>query len=408
MDDKVQEALVERAQERLAARKVTYGEQNWVYLGRMLERLHTCQEAGRAELSAQELRDEVGLTGNRLTGYLRNLELVGIVEGVGKGRGGIPHASYSLHVSELLSDAPAGPRTPAKVDGLAGELFANGYLKANPEARKKLARELELLSAWLEEHPEPPAVPVHMNERSYDIFNDEKLMADERVRKLIRGIELADERLGICPTKTGFMFQVAPGRRRQPTFLLVENHAAYDTFAHIICDRRRPLELLGERIDGVLHSNGFAVASIGKVEDYIASFGYRDFRLLYWGDIDRSGVRELQSALASARVPLEPFVGLYERCLAHQRERLRKGFPVERAADAGKPCDVEAFACLFTGFDADMVRMVLLGALRIPQEAVCRADIEALLPARPHLPGMRAVGAVARAAGFIRGLTVGR
>ena len=60
------------------------------------------------------------------------------------------------------------------------------------------------------------------------------------------------------------------------------------------------------------------------------------------------------------------------------------------------------------GFDADMVRMVLLGALRIPQEAVSRAGIEELLPARPHLPGMRAMGAIARAAGFVRGLTAGR
>ena len=444
VDDDLRARLTARAMAALAAKKIEYNQRNWEQLSRLLLDLHGRQAAGAESLSAADALEASGLSVGKLTGYLRNLAVAGIVEGSGKGEpGGLPNASYRLHVAELVAgegDAAVPPQTvaPSRASGrrarssaskpvsepaapaaaparrrqpgeLSPELFANGYLSAHAEARDQYRRELKLLSDWLDAHPDAPEPPVHANERSYEIFNDEKFLGNEKARRLLRAMGMGDERLGISSTRSGYLFATAPHPARKPTFLLVENHAAYDSLVHLLVSRRAPLMLLGERIDGVLHSNGSAVNSLSRVEEYIESFGYADFTMLYWGDIDRSGVSELDAALATASRPIRPFTALYELCVHRQIERVRAGFPIEAAGDAARECDVERFACLFSGFDADAVRIVLLGALRVPQEIVSRADLEELLPPvrRVSLPGRRLLGGAARAAGLVAGLLGG-
>ena len=437
-EEDVRSRLLAAAMARLAARRIEYNRRNWELIGSLLEVLCLRQREGAGELTLDEIMAASGLAAGRLAGYLRNLRIGGIVEEVrepGAPRSQ-PAPAWRLHVAELLEEAPLAAPGLAAADGpvapigvrphrpadpaarraprarrpgeLAPELFANGYLASHPELRDQYAGQLALLSDWVDAHPEPPAAPVHGNERSFEVFNDEKFLGVERNRRALAQLGFDDARLGISSTRSGYLFAMGAHPARVPTVLLVENHASYDSLAHLLTARRGRLDLLGERVDGVLHSNGSAVNTLARVEEYVESFGYREFRMLYWGDIDRSGVSELEAALATAGHPIEPFAPLYAACVEKQLGRLRRGLPIERAGDAERACDVEAFARRFEGPAADVVRIVLLNALRIPQEIMTRTDLEALLPPERRLPvarvARRALMGAARAAGFAAGL----
>lgn len=409
--------LVVRLHSMLRARKIEYSEQKRDLFDRAVIGLYELEAAGEREIDAQGLSKVFGLGGKRLAAYVRNLELLGLVQGIDASRDGVlPFSRYALSVRDSLDgcgEAASGSaegRSAALSRAEVGEeeIEANGYLRSNPKKRREHGRELAALATWLGENPEPPVVPVHVNERSYEIFGDEKLLSDERVQRLVRGVGLDEERLGICANRSAFLFTVAPGARRRITVLLVENQAPYDAVAHALYLNRGPLDVYGTRVDAVLHSNGHAAENIAKVESYIESFGYSDYEMVYWGDIDRSGVRTFLLASEGATRPFRPLVALYEECAKRQWARVRGGYAIEAASDEDVACDVEAFVSLFEdGAVLDMMRIVLQNALRVPQEIMTRADFDAMVPRRRGLPGKAALGAVAHAAGFAGGLCSG-
>lgn len=193
-----------------------------------------------------------------------------------------------------------------------------------------------------------PVVPLQ--ERSLELFGDEKRLDALRRGRLFAGDRLTLGLLRCQPAPPPFVFSRLGDR---PAMLVVENSAAYATF--------------GQLLDG---RDLFGVVAYGAGKHFTASVAYtaelspRPRRILYFGDLDVEGLAiPARAAIRAGELtlpPVEPAEALYELLLA-QEPRPAPG----RARGAAAP-ELEWLPAALRPAAA----AVLASGRRIPQEAV--------------------------------------
>lgn len=176
--------------------------------------------------------------------------------------------------------------------------------------------EVELLNRiadWLRDHPTAIAVP--MEERSLDLFGNEKTLGEKVGTRLFTSGALTLDLLACHRTSMPLPSQHIPGTG--PTRLLVcENRAAYYstiTACRALSFRARP--------DLHVAFGGGNQFSVGHAE--IAFLDPAPTRALYCGDLDQAGIEIAVrvAAATSETLVLEPAVGLYDWMLRHGKQQ---------------------------------------------------------------------------------------
>lgn len=232
----------------------------------------------------------------------------------------------------------------------------------------------EPLAAWAASHADP--VPVAPEERAFEVFHDEH-----------RGRFKDGLFSGVPQTEAGVVrldpevedYIAHPGA--DGAIAIIENRGTFQSLKRLLVARGE-VALYGERIAGVVYKAGRPTAP--DLANLYRAYGLPAAKpLLYWGDIDRSGARELLSMRSRAGggnpIPaIRPWTGAYRAQASCGLADFYNGLDLEPAADAGIDiASVEAAAGAMVDGDARLETFVLATlhlVRRIPQETLSFTD----------------------------------
>lgn len=176
--------------------------------------------------------------------------------------------------------------------------------------------EVELLNRvadWLRDHP--TAIPVPMEERSLDLFGNEKTLGEKVETRLFTSGALTLDLLACHRTPMPLPSQHIPGIGAT-RLLVCENRAAY--YSIVTACRALPFDA---RPDLHVAFGGGNQFSVGHAE--IAFLDPVPIRVLYCGDLDQAGIEiAVRVAAATTGIPvLEPAIGHYDWMLRHGKQQ---------------------------------------------------------------------------------------
>ena len=227
-----------------------------------------------------------------------------------------PAAAASVHETSAPK-ATSGPDLSGYLSNLSPELTRNGYLAYNLPFAKAWYKELRAVGSWLDNH-DADVDPVLLEERSYEIFRNEKLLSPRaepregvRLHSLLKSVDVL-ERLAIIEVAPTLQHYLPYGMRKNLSMLIVENHVPYVRLQEELKRGRR--RFFGRHVDGVIYGAGSAVSREGVLEETERLFSRGGpVRYLYWGDIDRPGILAYEQLKEVWDIEL--LVGAYEAML---------------------------------------------------------------------------------------------
>lgn len=243
-----------------------------------------------------------------------------------------------------------------------------------PAKTAKPAPGREPLAAWAASHADP--VPVAPEERAFEVFHDEhrgrfKDGLFSGVPQTEAGVVRLDPEVEDYIARPGAVGATA----------IIENRGTFQSLKRLLVARGE-VALYGERIAGVVYKSGRPTSS--DLANLYRAYGLLATKpLLYWGDIDRSGARELLSMRSRAGggnpIPaIRPWTGAYRAQASCGLSDFYNGLDLEPAADAGIDiASVEAAAGAMVDGDARLETFVLATlhlVRRIPQETLSFTD----------------------------------
>ena len=248
--------------------------------------------------------------------------------------------------------------------------------KHNEMSNRKIAEEIAIIQAWIEQNRGADTPVASRRQRAYQIFNDEKAFDGKHGERLIRRMTekgISMQAIKVAPNRpvhfTGFFTLGA-----DKPFIMVENLDTYDEIVKLLRGRKHA-KLFGTKVGGVIFGGGCKASVSHALDDYLAEIGYRFNYVYYVGDIDREGARIVEQTRNANVVEIRLHAGMYRAMLAEHKRRVKAGGECEpAAANQGVPQNLAA-----TIKDLPMVtrvqfRNVLREGGRIPQEILMTAD----------------------------------
>ena len=313
-----------------------------------------------------------------LAAIIRNLADEGIITPVkARGMNGKNPSLYYFYRVLPKAEKPEQSKIKQLLTYYHPMINTSFYLKHSREFRQD-ERYLALLDGFLKANPDrSKTVPITANERSFQVFRDEKWLLSVQGQNFLQRIGLSLEDMCCYVTYEPFFYYAKRNTdQTELKVLIVENK---DTFFSL-------KNLFHEGIntwDGIT----FSVLIYGegrKIERSISFFDeideYRDIpaEFYYFGDLDPEGI-SIWHALAG-RWSVKPF-GLFYRALV---AKYGQDAPVIKRNQRFSPDAVEAFA---THFPADFTRTIkklLANGCYLPQEGLDYASMRELAQNRQY------------------------
>jgi len=125
------------------------------------------------------------------------------------------------------------------------------------------------------------------NERSYEIFNDEKFLLSKRGENILRYLNIELEDLNCYKTDESFFYILE--KKDKTTALIIENKDTYTTLYKLFIEKEG-LDLFNYKINLLIYGEGKKIINSFKyVEDIVETNSIEI--VLYFGDIDPEGLR---------------------------------------------------------------------------------------------------------------------
>lgn len=236
--------------------------------------------------------------------------------------------------------------------------------KMGPSAGAIHALAGERLDAWVRSPRAKRArlLPLTPRELSYEIWGDEKMLDDATSRHK-----------GSRPTFSP-VFSPDFMDRGGGSVLVIENLDPYLT----LCDAFMQTgvgRLCGTGISAVLYRGVHGFDSPSHLRDWLSKTCLAGRELLYWGDIDRAGIHDLNRYSSYEGLDVQPFIRMYAKMVSKQSRKFRQGMPPARASEH-QPFDGDDVSALdsFPRGLRDKVVPILGHGCMIPQEILTFTD----------------------------------
>ena len=245
------------------------------------------------------------------------------------------------------------------------------YYQHNLETYNKERKDVLPLSSFLQNSATLLAKQVSYNERSFQIWQREKLLLQGAGKKILShcGLELA--KLNCYSTAEPFAY-FALTRAVPQKLLIIENK---DTFfsmrKHLLAGNR---QLLGENVSTIIYGAGKRVVSYfqefnASAEPYMLADGNE---LLYFGDLDYEGIGIYETLAKSfaEQGEIKPFIPAYLAMLV-------KAGAYKQLPSTKKEQNRNLQGAFFRYFSADaqaQMQSILQQDLYIPQEILTISD----------------------------------
>lgn len=268
----------------------------------------------------------------------------------------IPKETYETEIDEILKLHPLFQK--------------NDYLRNNPQQYKDFRQQLLKLDRYLFTKKEN-SEPVSRKERSFEIFDEEKLLDNKTFCNLLAKVGLDENSLLYYDTPELSFYDYIPEIRPQLNLLICENKDIWFNFRRMMFENKAR-KIFDVHIDGVVFGCGDKIKSKGALTSY-SKFMKVNVKFLYWGDIDREGLNIYLSAVeGNPELDIKLFVPAYEEML-----RLAKGRNIPDSEDQrGIVKDYSSvFSCVSEELRPDFEKSIENNK-RIPQEIISYAFLK--------------------------------
>ena len=283
-------------------------------------------------------------------------------------------------------------RLRERVCAMDKRIWQNDWLLNRPVAMERFLPALEIVDRELRENDVIGSAGVSRRELSYRLFGSEKAIAgDKDVKAMLKGTGL-DRFLRYRIDASVNLEHFVPRRHERMRILVSENLDPYRTVRAQLFEHgsRR---ILGQRIDGAVYAQGCALdAKMGDLLNLQESLGAKDVEFLYWGDLDRAGMAELQRLTETARefgVRIRPFSAAYRKMIQLAQERFPDASmnePTVQVSVGNAGTDVIAGG--LSEPELSYAAQVLAANRRIPQESLTAEELLARPKRGWRLPGL--------------------
>lgn len=207
-----------------------------------------------------------------------------------------------------------------EINNLHPLLLKTGYLQSNPKQYIKYQSLLTKLNRYFFTNNKSK-VPISRKERSFEIFDEEKVLDDRDFCSLLEHCGINSNTLLFYDTPNYCFNDYIPKRKSQMTLLICENKDIWFNIRRMMFENQATT-IFDTHIDGVVYGCGNAITG-KEALTYYTKFIISDVKYLYWGDIDRAGLKIYLDAIRSnPKLDISLFIPAYEKMLILSENRI--------------------------------------------------------------------------------------
>lgn len=131
-------------------------------------------------------------------------------------------------------------------------------------------------------------VPMAINERSFDIWGQEKLLKEGVGQSILKNLGLSIDDLNTYVTPEPFVYFSCKKDRKQ-NVLIIENKDTWYTMRKLMIEGQ--YLFLGQAVDTIIYGSGKNIEkSLEEYEHTVEEYLLHPSKVFYWGDIDYEGI----------------------------------------------------------------------------------------------------------------------
>ncbi len=214
---------------------------------------------------------------------------------------------YTLHRGPLLAPTAQKIAQEALATGLSGEINLSWYQQQPYAIWQRDQQAIAQLSRYLQKHTDT-ITPASLQQRSYDIFGDEKYLL--QAADFLTHLGLTPARLGIVPESDPLMFATRP-------------FTGQDTlYHHLIVENKAPWQAMLPHLPATPFTTlilGYGWKICAGLAQLPQQCGLPDARhcIWYFGDLDWEGLRIFTTLQEQSPLPVRLAVPFYTAFWQH-------------------------------------------------------------------------------------------
>ncbi len=236
-------------------------------------------------------------------------------------------------------------------------LLSINYYLNKPKEYKKDKEYILKLNNYIIYHSDRFQFPMSINERSFDIWGEEKFL--RKSSSLLANLGLNYNKLNVYNTPEPFFSETIS--RTVNNVLIIENKDTWFTLKKLLMEENKTV--LGLDVGLLIYGEG------KKIVSSIEYLNHKDFSFLnsptiyYWGDIDFEGINIMFSL--AKKVNLKLFINAYSKMLREIKDINKLG---NMSDEQVKTKDLELFLSLFSQSDKNKITEIFKNNRYVPQE----------------------------------------
>lgn len=276
----------------------------------------------------------------------------------------------------ILEEKPDFNPILEELNYLLHPAIAVDYYRAHLEIYEQERWAVQCLSAYLKKREEMPVCRISLNERSFEIWGQEKFLEKGQGRRVLKhcGLELSD--LDLYLTSEPLPYYTHTRITPQNLLILENKDTFYSIRRHLLRQNGSEAEIFGISIGTLIYGAGKRILKSFQDFEICAEPYMREEKntLLYFGDLDYEGIGIFENLVKSYQDcwKISPFVPAYETMLRKQ-EKI-ENLPLMKEQQNHQIQDV--FFSYFPFEQVMQMKQILESGCYIPQEILNIRDFE--------------------------------
>jgi hypothetical protein len=166
--------------------------------------------------------------------------------------------------------------------------FNKDYYLNNIDKYKEDKIYIEKLTSYFRNCSERLDITMSINERSYDIWQEEKFLKYEGGLRILKNLGINLESMNIYSTPEPFVY-FSNNKYDNQNILIIENKDTWYTLRKLMLEGQNTF--LGESFSTIIYGQGKCIEkSLEEYEFTVEKYLFSPNKLVYWGDIDYEGI----------------------------------------------------------------------------------------------------------------------
>lgn len=252
-------------------------------------------------------------------------------------------------------------------------LISVDYYLANLKRYEEEREWVVLLNDYLKHHQKKLDDPESFNERSFEIWQQEKFLAKGQGKKILKHCGLSVDDLNVYETTEPLAYYSHTRKTPQNLLILENKDTFYSMRRHLMAGND---QILGTSIGTLIYGAGKGIFKSFQdfdlcAEPYMKAWGNR---IYYFGDLDYEGIGiyEKLTETFGGRFPIDPFLPAYEAMLGKvESEKIN----LPNTKDGQMKRDCQLFFSYFKKEQIEQMQKILNAGTYIPQESLNISDL---------------------------------